>query len=266
MKMAVLASGSKGNATLVSCGATNILVDAGIPAKGIETALAGFGLALNDISAVIVTHSHTDHFRGLEALSRKIRAPLFASEETASSIDICLEKTKKRRNSPLEWNYISSGSAFTFNNLLITPFEVPHDANGATAYTIEDGQCKIGIATDLGCATNSVEYHLDGCDALVLEMNHDIGMLRKSNRPEILKIRIAGKLGHLSNDQAVEFLEALDTSRLKYLFPAHISEECNDFSCIAAALLNMRGGRGFEIIRTSQNTPTAMVEVSVNNL
>lgn len=266
MKISVLASGSKGNSTLVSCGDTNVLVDVGICKKTLETDLSAFGLSIDDISAILVTHAHSDHFKGLETLAKKTSIPLFASEETASSIDLCLSKCPVKQPISLEWNYVSPGSEFTFNNLLITPFEVPHDANGAVAYTISCENCKIGIATDLGCATNSVRFHLAGCDALVLEMNHDLRMLRESDRSEILKSRIKSKLGHLSNDQAVEFLESLDTSRLKYLFPAHMSEECNDFSCVMASILSIDEKAGFEVIRTSQNTPTPLIELPVNNL
>lgn len=266
MRISVLASGSKGNSTLVSCGETNILVDLGISTKTLEKNLSTFGLTINDISAILITHSHTDHFKGLETLAGKTDIPLFASEETASSIDLCLARYSKKQQVSLRWNYVSPGSEFTFNNLLITPFEVPHDANGAVAYTISDGNYKIGLATDLGCVTNSVRFHLDGCDAIVLEMNHDFSMLRNSDRPEILKNRIAGKLGHLSNEQAIEFLESIDTSQLKYLFPAHISDECNDFSCVMASLLSMGKKGKFEIIRTSQNTPTPLIELPVNNL
>jgi len=266
MKVSVLASGSKGNATLVSCGETNLLIDAGISTKSLESSLATFGITLDKISGVLVTHAHIDHFRGLETLERKVSIPLFASEETASSIDLCIENDTKRRSCPLNWNYVSPGNEFTFNELLITPFEVPHDANGAVAYTIRDGNCKIGIATDLGCITNSVRYHLQGCDALVLEMNHDFRMLQDSDRPYNLKSRITGKLGHLSNDQAVEFLESIDTTSLKYLFPAHVSQDCNDFSCVKAAILSMQGRMDFKVVRTSQTAPTPLIDLSVNNL
>lgn len=266
MKISVLASGSKGNATLVTDGETNILVDAGITKSKIEKHLAIFGLSLDDISAILITHAHIDHFKGLEAILKKKSIPVFASEETATSIELCLCECIKKGTLNIDWNYFSPGSQFTFNHLLITPFEVPHDANGAVAYIIEENGEKIGIATDLGCITNSVRYHLQGCDALVLEMNHDMRMLKDSDRPEMLKIRIASKLGHLSNDQAAEFLDTIDASGLKYLFPAHMSEDCNDLSCVKAAILSLEKKFDFLIVKTGQEGPTPLIDLSVNNL
>lgn len=266
MKLSVLASGSKGNATLIVSDSANILVDAGISPRAMAKKLAIFGLSLDDISAILVTHSHSDHFSGLDSLIRKRNIPLFATEETASSIDYCCEKNGKDPCFSFSWNYVAPGNDFIFNGLSITPFEVPHDANGAVGYTIEDANGKIGIATDLGCVTNSVKYRLAGCDALVLEMNHDCDMLRDSDRPQILKSRISGKLGHLSNDQAIEFLEELDTSRLKYLFPAHLSAECNDFSIVKASILSLGKKVGFKIVETNQNEATALIDLAVNNL
>lgn len=266
MKISVLASGSKGNATLVVADSVVILIDAGISPKAISKKIANFGLNLDDISAILVTHSHSDHFCGLSSLIKKKSIPLFATEETASSIDYCCAKNEEDPCFSFSWNYVSPGSRFIFNSLSITPFEVPHDANGAVGYTIEDENSKIGIATDLGCVTNSVKYRLAGCDALVLEMNHDCDMLWNSDRTQILKSRISGKLGHLSNDQAIEFLEELDTSRLKYFFPAHISEDCNDFSIVKAAILSLSKKTGFEIVETNQRRATPLVDLAVNNL
>ena len=266
MKISVLASGSKGNSTLVSSEQANILVDAGISCRELCRKIGALGLSPCDISAILVTHSHTDHFKGLESLQKKQGIPLFASEETASAIDYFFRKSPAFEEISLQWNYVSPGSTFVFKDLSITPFEVPHDANGAVGYTIEQDGVKLGIATDLGCVTNSVKYHLSGCDALVLEMNHDFDMLRQSNRPELLKSRISGKLGHLSNDQAIDFLEELDTSKLKYLFPAHLSAECNDFSIVKSAILSLNKERFFKVVETSQNEATALIDIAVNNL
>lgn len=261
MKIAVLSSGSKGNATIINSGDTFLLVDDGLSTKLLASLLNNFDIGISQISGILVTHSHIDHFKGLEGLCKKVNIPLFASEETASSIDLCVRKTSKGKTLPFCWNYIAPGNEFIFNNLLITPFEVPHDANGAVAYIIKENNVKLGIATDLGCITNSVKFNLQGCDALVLEMNHDPRMLQESDRQQYLKNRISSKLGHLSNYQAVEFLESIDTTNLKYLFPAHLSEECNDFSCVMSALLSMEKKKGFEVVRTYQNASSQMVEI-----
>lgn len=266
MKFAVIASGSKGNCTFVSSGKTNILVDVGISPRRICKFLSDFGLSPDDISGILITHSHSDHFKFLDSFLSKHPTQVFASEETASSIDLCLLDSIKKHSFSIEWTYFNPGSNFVLNDLLITPFEVPHDANGAVAFTIESENQKIGIATDLGCVTNSVIFHLAACNALVLEMNHDIRMLMESDRTQILKSRISGKLGHLSNDQAVEFLESADISKLNYLLPAHLSEECNDFSCVKASILSCKRNFNFEIVKTSQNEATKMIDLAVNNL
>ncbi len=266
MKISVLASGSKGNCTLVSSGKSNILVDVGISTQRICKSLSKIGIRPESLSAVLVTHAHSDHFQFLNTFLKRYPVPVYASEETASSIDLFFRDYFNKYAFSIDWTFFNPGSSFALDDLLITPFEVPHDANGAVAFTIESENQKIGIATDLGCTTNSILYHLSGCDAMVLEMNHDRRMLMDSDRPPMLKSRIAGKLGHLSNDQAIEFLESLDTSRLKYLFPAHLSDECNDFSCVKAAILSMGKKRCFNVVATSQNEMTELVDLAVNNL
>lgn len=261
MQLSVIASGSKGNATLIRSKDTNIIVDFGITLKGLSAALDDFSLSIEDISAIFLTHSHIDHFSGLEAFVRKRYIPLFSSEETMSSICYAIEKDLKKGNFEGDWNCVSPGSKFIYRDLLITPFEVPHDANGALAYTFEDENSKLGFATDIGFITNSVKYHLQDCDALVLEMNHDVQMLMDSDRTQVLKSRILSKLGHLSNDQAIEFLEEINTSKLKYLFPAHISADCNDPSCIKAAILSCEKLKSLNVVMTSQSRHTPLVDI-----
>lgn len=261
MKVSVLASGSKGNATLVKCGDAAILIDMGISVRRLSKELSNLGMVIDDIDAIFITHSHTDHFNGLDGFLKKRKVPFFASEETASSIEFSMKDQFEKCGIEREWMLLSPGETFYYKKMSITPFEVPHDANGAMAYTIEGEGVKFGIATDLGFVPNSVKNRLKCCDALVFEMNHDIGMLESSDRPQILKSRISGKLGHLSNDQAVEFLEDIGCSSIKYFFPAHLSEECNDFSCVMAAICGSEKCRGLKVVRTSQNEATPLVDI-----
>lgn len=261
MKICVLSSGSKGNCTLILSGSTAIAVDFGITLSYFKEQLICLGITPEDVSAILVTHSHQDHFSGLEVLSNHYNIPVFATEETASSIDYDFLKKKTKHSILIDWSYITPGSSFEIGNLSITPFEVPHDANGAVAFTISDGKVKLGLATDLGTITNSVAYHLSDCDAMILEMNHDLDMLRESNRSEYLKSRISNKLGHLSNTQAAEFLDSCDANKLKYFFPAHISADCNDRSIIESVLFGIAKDKGFTVIETYQNAPSKVIDL-----
>lgn len=262
MLVSVIASGSKGNATLIKSKNANVIVDLGISTKSLAAALSDFSLSLDDLSAVFITHSHIDHFAGLNTFLKRRNIPLFASEETISSICYALDNKNNEGIKEADWNCISPGSKFIYRDLSITPFEVPHDANGAMAYTFEDESSKLGLVTDIGCITNSVKFHLNNCDALVLEMNHDVRMLMDSDRTQLLKTRISSKLGHLSNDQAIEFLEELETGRLKYFFPAHISGDCNDPSCVKSSILSCEKLRSLNVVMTSQTEHTRLVDIT----
>lgn len=261
MKVSVLSSGSGGNATLISDGQAYVLVDIGISPRRISKLIQPFGISIDDIGALFITHSHSDHFAGLESFAKKHSIPIFASEETAASIDLSIGRNLERQGVSLDWNYLENGSSFIYSQMSITCFEVPHDANGAMAFTFENADSKLGIATDLGIITNPVKYHLRDCTALVLEMNHDEAMLRDSNRPPILKSRISSRLGHLSNDQAVEFLEECDMEKLRLLFPAHLSSECNDLSCVMSAILSSEKCRRLNVVPTSQNEATELIDI-----
>ena len=261
MKVSVLSSGSDGNATLIYDGQTYVLVDIGISPRRISKLIQPFGISLDDIGALFITHSHSDHFAGLESFAKKHSIPIFASEETASSIDLSIGRNLEKQGISLDWNFLENGSNFIYSQMSITCFEVPHDANGTLAFTFENADSKLGIATDLGIVTNPVKYHLRDCSALILEMNHDAAMLRDSDRPPMLKSRISSKLGHLSNDQAVELLEECDMGRLRLLFPAHLSSECNDLSCVMSAILSSEKCKGLKVIPTSQTEATELIDI-----
>lgn len=259
MKICVLASGSQGNSTVVVSEDTVLLVDMGIAYKTLKQALASIGLSPESITAVLVTHAHSDHFSGLNVLCRKHGTPLFASEETATAIDIAFSEYRRKYGFAFDWALVSPGSPFEIGNLSITPFEVPHDANGALAFTISNGNAKFGIATDLGTITNAAAFHLKDCNALALEMNHDSRMLMESDRTESLKKRISSRLGHLSNDQAADFLDSFEMENLQYFFPSHQSLECNEKSIVSYTLNQVRGKRDFSIVETFQDKPSQVV-------
>lgn len=261
MEICVFSSGSGGNCTFVSSKNTSILIDVGISGKEICNDLKLVGKKIEDLSAILITHPHTDHFCFLNTLERKYNIPLYATEYTASSIDYHFKDYLDKYSFSFDWGYITDMTQFEVGDLLITPFNVPHDANGAVAFRISDGKTRIAVATDLGYITDKAIYYLSCCDALVLEMNHDVAMLKASERPETTKTRILSNLGHLSNDQAAEFLDGLDGKTLKYLFPAHISSECNDYGIITHTLNEVNRYNSFKIVETHQNQPSKVIYV-----
>ncbi|MBM3201378.1 MAG: MBL fold metallo-hydrolase [Chlamydiae bacterium] len=215
-----LASGSKGNATYVGTKETKILVDAGLNFKHLTIRLEEIGVNIEDIDAVVVTHEHTDHIKGLEILSKKLAIPVFANRETAKGISEAFESRPK-------FKIFSTGEPFSFGDLEIFPFSVQHDTLDPVAFTIQSQGKRLGICTDLGFATSLVKSHLCDLDALIIEANHDEHMVHASSRPYVYKERVLGRQGHLSNKASAEVIKAVYSPRLKEVFLAHLSSECN---------------------------------------
>lgn len=255
MKISVLSSGSTSNSTLILSDKAAILIDMGISFKSLKNNLANFGIEPGDLDAILVTHGHSDHISGIKTLLKNVSVPIYCTYETAISIESKLPENCANR----EFSIFLCEDSFCIANLSITPFEIPHDSNGTVGFTISDGISKIGFATDLGSITNVASRHLSECDALVLEMNYDYGMLMSSDRSYSLKKRISNNLGHLSNAQAFDFLNTCDSGKLKFLFPAHISRECNDIELIEQLLYPIRQRRKFEIVHTFSNCPSKTV-------
>ena len=218
MRFAFLGSGSGGNGFLVEQGDTCLMIDCGFSAKEAERRLARLGKSADQLSGILVTHEHGDHINGVGALARKhglhvwLSAGTYRADRTGELPTFCL---------------FNSHESFELNELQITPFPVPHDAFEPCQFTFSDGDKKLGLATDLGCETPHVIEQLSGCDALVLECNHDEELLAYGVYPPHLKRRVGGDHGHLSNKQAANLLEKLDNSRLQHIVAAHLSEKHN---------------------------------------
>jgi len=222
MEFCVLASGSKGNCTYVASNGTAILIDMGLPARPAVHRLQEAGIAPRDIQAVLFSHDHKDHYKGIGVFSKKYPSiRLFANEGTASGIDREFPATH------LRWDIFETASAFDIGALHIEAFSVSHDASDPVGFTISDGPSRLGIATDFGQATPLVRSKLSKCNALILESNHDYEMLMASNRAWTLKTRIAGRSGHLSNTDAADLLKSILSEHLRLLLLAHISDACN---------------------------------------
>ncbi|HRQ67175.1 MAG TPA: MBL fold metallo-hydrolase [Candidatus Syntrophosphaera sp.] len=221
----VLVSGSKGNAILVRTGEAALLLDSGVAARNILAALDSLGVGHNELQGVIVSHEHSDHTRGVGALARKLRIPLYINEGT-------LDKCESRLGDiPAGVIQFETGSSFSIRDLVIHPFSSPHDAADSCNFTFTragDEERKLGVATDLGFPSTLTLNKLKRCTTLVLESNHDERMLMDGPYDWALKQRIKSNIGHLSNLQAVGMVSQVMHHGLQNLVLAHLSETNND--------------------------------------
>ena len=216
----VLGSGSGGNCTIIQYGNTAIMVDAGFSAKETKQRMMLAGLEGLQISAILVTHEHDDHIKGLRVCSNALDAPIFASMQCAQTMRHKDERLRQMAT-------FAPGASFDIGSITVCPFSIPHDACDPVAFSFICGNRKIAVATDIGYASSMVEYQLRECSAMVLESNHDINMLAASSRPWNLKQRILGRQGHLSNDASAQLLADVADDCTKHVILAHISRECN---------------------------------------
>ena len=228
MRFASLGSGSKGNSTVVESDTACVMVDCGFGLRNACTRLERIGKSPEDLTAIIVTHEHSDHWKGIGALSAKYNIPVYLS---AGSL-----KAKEIQSGEALFNCIDSHKDFYVGDICIKPVPVPHDAREPIQYILSNGKVQLGILTDLGHFTPHVVSSYSKCDALLLECNYDDDMLLDGPYPRFLKDRVSGMFGHLSNRQAADLLLALDLSRLKTLVIGQISAKNNDVSLIKAAI------------------------------
>ena len=221
-----LASGSKGNSIYLETEKTKILIDAGLSFKELKRRLSEISIDISQIDADLITHEHMDHIEALKGINEHTNIPVFCNSETAKGIYQNLRFLPKCK-------IFSSDESFAFQDLIIQPFSIQHDTLDPVGFLIyykslELGKSfKLGFCTDLGIATTSVKKHLEGCNYLYLEANHELNMLMASNRPEMLKRRISSRQGHLSNEETFNLLASLLHSDLKHIFLAHLSADCN---------------------------------------
>lgn len=218
MRFTSLGSGSKGNATLFQLGRDLVLVDSGFSAKELEARLNQRGIESGQIDAILVTHEHSDHFKGVSAFSNKFKIPCWLSRGT--SLHHLAEKIKNK-------NIFCNHSAFSIGDLSILPVIVPHDSREACQFVIEGNSKRVGLLTDLGHITPHIKKSYDSLDALLIEFNHDYEMLMRGVYPPKLKTRVGGYLGHLNNHQAINFLTEMNSDRLSFVAAMHLSEENN---------------------------------------
>ena len=218
MRFASLGSGSKGNGTLISYRKTTLLVDCGFSARETEKRLQRLAMTADQLTGIVITHEHADHINGVRVLARKYNIPVYATAGTAGGMAADLVHLVTE---------FSCHQPFQINDIDVEPFPVPHDAREPSQFVFTNGQHRVGLLTDVGMTTPIIEQALSGCDALLLEANHDMTMLDNSEYPDHLKYRVSGRLGHLNNVQSAKILEKIDTSRLQHIVAMHLSEKNN---------------------------------------
>lgn len=253
MRFALLGSGSEGNSLVVQAGASVVLLDCGFSLKEALARLARLGLDAESLSGIVVTHEHTDHICGVAKLARKYSIPVWLTHGTL--------RTQNSLFDEVSFTEISTYNAFAVDDLLVQPYPVPHDAGEPVQFVFSDGSKRLGVLTDAGHATQHIEETLSGCEALVLECNHDSGMLADGNYPWQLKQRIGGRFGHLSNDIAAALLARLDNSRLQHIVAAHLSRKNNLPQLAVRALSDALGCQEEWIAVATQDAGLAWREI-----
>ncbi len=233
LRVASLGSGSAGNATLVESGSTCVLVDCGFSVRETERRLGRLGRTAADLDAVLVTHEHGDHIRGVGPLARRHGLDVWMTPGTACAQD---------SGELPRLHYFSSHTAFAIGDLAVEPYPVPHDAREPSQFVFGNGAERVGLLTDVGHVTPHILEKLAGVRALLLECNHDPGMLRDGRYPPTLKQRVGGRHGHLANGQAAEVLARLEQrNRLNEVVAMHLSEQNNQPELARTALGEVLG-------------------------
>jgi len=217
IRFSILASGSGGNACYVETAGARILIDAGLSCRELERRLTAVGITAKQLHAIVLTHEHLDHIRGAGPMARRYNLPLYVNSRT-------LENGQKTLGNLPDLRLIQTGGTLAINDLFMETFTKCHDAADPIGVILSSNGIRIGIATDLGRSTHLAEERLKGCQALILEFNHDPDMLNEGPYPLSLKRRIKGPDGHLSNQQAGELLRSVSHIDLKWLVLAHLSE------------------------------------------
>jgi phosphoribosyl 1,2-cyclic phosphodiesterase len=257
MRVAVLGSGSAGNCLVVESGGRRILIDAGFSCREIESRLRRVGIDPEALEAVVLTHEHNDHSLGADRLARRLGLEVYATAGTLKSL-------QWSRDARPRLHALASGWPYQIGGFQVETFSVPHDATDPVGVVVSDGAgARLGLAADLGCWSRLAAARLQEIDALILETNHDLEMLRRGPYPWVLKQRVASRHGHLSNQQAAEALPELVSDRLRSIVLYHLSRTNNAPALALAAVGEAldRAGSTALVAIAEQSKPSSWLEV-----
>lgn len=224
MELCSLASGSSGNCIYVGTDDHHILIDAGISKKKIENGLNEIGLKADEMDAILITHEHYDHVKGLGVMARRYGLPMYATQGT---IDAIQRADRIGKVDDSLYHPISRDMEFTIGDMSIRPVRTSHDAADPVAYVLRSGRQSIGVITDLGYYDDYIVDSLQNLDVLLLEANHDVNMLEVGVYPYPLKQRILSDRGHLSNESSGRLLSSVLHDHMKHIVLGHLSKENN---------------------------------------
>jgi phosphoribosyl 1,2-cyclic phosphodiesterase len=227
VSVSMLASGSRGNCAIIASASTKILVDAGISCREVFKRMKSVGDDPRSLSAIVITHEHSDHIYGLATLAKKLRIPVFMTGATQLAWARAMRDENGVKPQLEKFERFESGHPFQVGDIAVKPFTIPHDAADPVGFTFRADGIKVGFATDLGYIPVSVRDHLRGCDVLVMESNHDLEMLRVGPYPWSVKQRVMSRVGHLSNVALADFFTNDYDNSATFVVLAHLSEQNN---------------------------------------
>lgn len=258
LRLVVLGSGSGGNAVVVESDGRRLLIDAGFSCRELERRMRAVGVEPSSIDALLLTHEHEDHVRGVARFALRHKLPVWATAGTLAGTEIPPDVVPRVTT-------IESGRPVEIAGFAVEPFLIPHDAREPVGFVVEDGRGRrVGLASDIGCRSRLAWAKLVELDLLILETNHDLDLLRNGPYPWALKQRVAGRHGHLSNTEASDGLPELLSERLRFLVLYHLSR-VNNTAALAAATVGEaldRAGSAAAVVVADQFQPTSWLEVA----
>ena len=254
IRFTLLGSGSRGNAILITAGASKVLIDSGLSLKQLRLRAAAVGESLDGLSAVFITHEHGDHVRGLGPLSRYAGVPVYMTEGTRDRLPVSV--------GPLDRvSCFDAGDDVRVNGVTLHSFSVSHDAGDPVGYVVESEGIRLGIAADLGHPSNLVRTRLSGAHGLIIEANHCPDLLRQGPYPPAVQQRIRSRQGHLSNSAMVKLLTDLVHDALEVVVLTHVSEENNSRKLAYDMAANVVRDHPASVYVARQDEPTRIFEI-----
>jgi phosphoribosyl 1,2-cyclic phosphodiesterase len=279
VKFTILGSGSSGNCAYVETAETRLLIDAGFNPRQLRKRLASIGRAPENLTAILLTHEHSDHISGLPGLADKLQIPVYCNRGTQDGTIWAFKSRWTSKKEPplaglectaelkhkMDWRLFDTGASFEIADIQVDTFSIPHDAQDPVGFLVRTPGGNFGFATDLGHMTKLVIERTRPANVLVLESNHDVKLLQDCpHRPWSLKQRILGRHGHLSNDAAAEAAEQIMSPALKYLYLGHLSSQCNKpelARLVMHTCLQRIGATHVQLQVAAQDVPAATLEL-----